>query len=104
MNYNFPPGQGRYFVLPELTKQKSGPGKRPLVVFINPLFNQSLIEFFFHFNQHIDRHILKVVFRLPAPFFPGTRIVHTVRPAIGNSLFYPQASFWAAFSHDTLHL
>ena len=64
------------------------PGKRPLVVFINPLFNQSLIEFFFHFNQHIDRHILKVVFRLPAPFFPGTRIVHTVRPAIGNSLFY----------------
>ena len=66
MNYNFPPGQGRYFVLSELTKQKSGPGKRPLVVFINPLFNQSLIEFFFHFNQHIDRHILKVVFRLPA--------------------------------------
>ena len=51
MNYNFPPGQGRYFVLPELTKQKSGPGKRPLVVFINPLFNQSLIEFFFHFNR-----------------------------------------------------
>lgn len=76
MNYNFPPGQGRYFVLPELTKQKSGPGKRPLVVFINPLFNQSLIEFFFHFNQHIDRHILKVVFRLPAPILPG----HKNRP------------------------
>lgn len=27
MNYNFPPGQGRYFVLSELTKQKSGPRK-----------------------------------------------------------------------------
>ncbi len=46
MNYNFPPGQGRYFVFTGANETKSGPGKRPLVVFINPLFNQSLIEFF----------------------------------------------------------
>ena len=36
--------------------------------------------------DHIDRHLVEVVLRIPAPLLAGAAVVHLVRPAVGDGL------------------
>ncbi len=53
---------------------------------VDDLLDQSLVELFFYFHQHVVGHRREVEFGIPAPFFAGTRVVHAVGPAVGNRL------------------